>query len=400
MLTEQSVEHPNLQINPQQKGQKNTFAPTLYHPKTYHPKTLHHPKKCQANATDGSCFDMGDADAIRKSANHAPQNCVSQPCVSQLTGKPILHFTHANGIPSQVYEPLFEIWSEHFTVVYIPHFAATAGYAVDNHWQNLTQQIIDSVASACRTHGVRQVVAVGHSLGSLCTLKAVYQAPEQFAQAVLMDPPLIYGHKSLAWHLAKQADKVLLCLDDHRRLAIATLATTTTETANTHGLVLSWAESWLKKIPKPYHFMDKLSPSGLSKRRRDVWASRDDARQSLKDNPFFSAFDPMCFDNYIQYGLTDTFDGQVTLTIPKANEVAVFRSNPSWFWLTPNHAPSRAVSILAGEDSPFVKNHFYQKLQQRLGIVHELTQGGHMFPLMYPTATAVKVLDIIAKQGA
>lgn len=352
------------------------FAPTLYEPKQRQDK--------QRQDKD---------DAGKAHGNHRIHDVIAQlpkmpqGCVSQLTGKPVLHFTHANGMPSQVYEPLFDVWSEQFTVVYIPHFAATAGYAVDNHWQSLTQHIIDSVAAACRTHGVRQVVAVGHSLGSLCTLKAVYQAPEQFAQAVLMDPPLIYGHKSLVWHLAKQADKALVRFDDYRRLISAA-----------DRLACGWAGDWLNKLPKPYHFMDKLSPSGLSKRRRDVWASRDDARQALKDNQFFSSFAPVCFDNYIQYGLTDTFDGQVTLSIPKANEVAVFRSNPSWFWLTPNHPPSRAVTILAGADSPFVKNHFYQKLHHRLGIPHELTQGGHMFPLISPIDTADKVLDIIAKQ--
>jgi predicted esterase len=73
----------------------------------------------------------------------------------------------------------------------------TPDYPVDDHWRSLTQQIIDSVNRACEKHGVAQVVGVGHSLGAMCTLQATYRQPELFAQAVLMDPPWIYGKVSL-----------------------------------------------------------------------------------------------------------------------------------------------------------------------------------------------------------
>lgn len=367
MATEQTNKQPPTLPTSPKAGSGQGFVPTQY---PLHQS--HYPKNQPTKNSHKQPF------AMDKLPKH---------CISKLTGKPVLHFTHANGIPSQVYEPLFDVWSAYFTVIYIPRFAATAGYAVDNHWQNLTQQIIDSVALACRTHGVQQVVAVGHSLGALCTLKAVYQAPHQFAQAVLMDPPLIYGHKSLLWHLAKQADKVLVWIDDYQQTIL-----------DINWINTSSVKKIFNKLPKPYHFMDKLSPAGLSKHRRDVWENRDMARLALKSNQFFAAFNSVCFDKYIEHGLTDTFDGKVTLSIPKSNEVAVFRSNPSWFWLTPNQPPSQPVTILAGEDSPFVKNQFYQKLHQRLGIPYQLSQGGHMFPIIYPTATADKVIAIIAKQ--
>ena len=97
--------------------------------------------------------------------------------ISKITQKPVLHFAHANGMPSAVYQPFFEHLSEFFTIEYIARLGDTPGYPVDNHWRSLTQQVIDSVKNACDKHGVTQVVAVGHSLGAMCTLQALYRAP-------------------------------------------------------------------------------------------------------------------------------------------------------------------------------------------------------------------------------
>ncbi|MGM8888876.1 alpha/beta fold hydrolase, partial [Psychrobacter sp. 1U2] len=121
--------------------------------------------------------------------------------VSNITQKPVLHFAHANGMPSAVYQPFFEILAEFFTVEYIPMLGGDPDYPVDNHWRSLTQQVIDSVKTVCEKHGISQVVAVGHSLGAMCTLQALYRAPKIFNQAVLMDPPWVYGKSSLLWHV-------------------------------------------------------------------------------------------------------------------------------------------------------------------------------------------------------
>lgn len=211
--------------------------------------------------------------------------------VSKKTQKPVIHFAHANGMPSAVYQPFFEGLATLFTIEYIPMLGVDPNYPVDNHWRSLTQQIIDSVTTTCEKHSVKQVVAIGHSLGGLCTLQALYRAPEYFSQAVLLDPPLLYGKTSLIWHLAKTADRLPLM----------------------NNLL-----------------MDKLSPSGVSKNRRDIWDSREEAYETLRHKGFFKNFDERSFEGYIKYGLHERADGKVTLAIPKSSEVAVFRTNPSW----------------------------------------------------------------------
>jgi len=286
------------------------------------------------------------------------QSFASLP-ISKITQKPVIHFAHANGMPSPVYEPFFEKLAEFFTIEYISMLGDTPDYPVDNQWRSLTQQIVDSVKDTCKKHGVKQVVAVGHSLGAMCTLQALYRAPEYFSQAVLMDPPWIYGKVSLLWHLAKTADRLPLM---NNRL------------------------------------MDKLSPAGVSKHRRDVWDSREDAYDKLRHKGFFKNFTERSFQGYIEHGLHERADGKVTLAIPKASEVAVFRTNPSWYWLTPNRAPKVPVTLIIGEDSIFLKRRFPQQIKSRLRIPYITHAGGHMFPLEHPESVSEQVLALIEKQ--
>lgn len=281
--------------------------------------------------------------------------------VSKITKKPIIHFAHANGMPSAVYKSFFEPLATFFTIEYIAMLGATPDYPVDDQWRSLTQQIVDSVNNTCEKHGVTQVVGVGHSLGAMCTLQALYRAPERFNQAVLMDPPWIYGKVSLLWHLAKTADRLPLM---NNRL------------------------------------MDKLSPAGVSKYRRDVWDSRAEAYEQLRHKRFFKDFDEHSFRGYIEHGLHERADGKVTLAIPKEVEVAVFRTNPSWYWLVPNRAPKPPVTLIIGEESLFLKRRFPQQVKSRLGIPYTTHAGGHMFPLEHPQSVALQVLTLIQQQLA
>ena len=276
---------------------------------------------------------------------------------SKITGKPVIHFAHANGVPSAVYTPMFEALADTFTIEYVPKLGADPDYPVDNHWHMLTEHVIHSVRQACRKHEVPQVVGLGHSLGALCTLQAMYRRPELFNQSLLMDPPWIYGSASFVWHLAKQGDR----------------------------------------LPKMNHrLMDKLSPANMSKHRRDVWDSREQAYEQLRNKGIFKNFTERCFQGYIDHGLVERADGKVTLAIPKASEVAIFRTNPSLYWLTPNEPPKPPVRLIIAEDGIFLKRKFPQKVKKRLGIDFETHPGGHMFPLEQPEAVAARIKALLA----
>lgn len=264
--------------------------------------------------------------------------------------KSLIHFAHANGIPSKTYRYLFELLSDDYDIVFIPALGTDSNYPVDEGWASLTRQVIDSVQQALATSTQQQVIGIGHSLGALCTLQASYQAPQLFSQVITLDPPLTHGYYAMTLHWAKRYSPMLV---------------------------------------------DHITPAGLSSRRRDVWPSREAAAASLRPKAFYRDFDERCFADFIKYGLQDTEDGQVTLTIPKAVEVAVFRTNPSLYWLKPHYPPAVLVKQIIGEESIFQKRGFPALIKQTMGIDYEIHPGGHMFPLEYPQSVVSRINALI-----
>lgn len=266
--------------------------------------------------------------------------------------KPVLHFAHANGIPSATYQKMLHALSDQYDVVTLPLIGTDPKFPVNNHWSNLVDQLIDSVEKQGRQ---RSVIALGHSLGALLSFMAAYKRPELFSMVIMLDPPLINGRHSLMLHMAKLLHKPTV---------------------------------------------DKVTPAGLSAKRRDHWDSRVEAAEKLRGRGFFAHFDSDCFDAYIRHGLSDAPTGGVTLTIPKAVEVSIFRNNPSWFWLTPRSAPEVPAHLVVGQDSQFYQRGFPQRVQRQLGIPFSLSKGGHMFPLERPLETAQLVKQLIRQIDA
>ncbi len=91
--------------------------------------------------------------------------------------KPLIHFAHANGIPSKVYQKLFDLLSDRYDIIYVPMIGPDKRYPVTNHWSHLVDQVIDSIV---RQANGRKVIGLGHSLGSVLTMMASYKRPELF----------------------------------------------------------------------------------------------------------------------------------------------------------------------------------------------------------------------------
>lgn len=269
-----------------------------------------------------------------------------------MTMRPLIHFAHANGVPSPVYRRLFEQLESDFDVVVIEDIGTHADYPVTDQWRQLVDQLIASVEhqNGSAQGQKRQVIGLGHSLGGLLTFMAAYRRPDLFSQVIAMEPPLINGPDALAIHLSKR-----------------------------------FAPGWL----------DKTTPAGLSLKRRDHWASREEAAELLGSRGFLAEFERGCFEDYIQHALVEAPQGGVTLRIPKMTEVTIFRSLPSWFWLKPRKAPKVPVTLIAGKDSLFLKRRYPQRLQKKLGIPYQVFEGGHMFPLEKPADTAILLRELI-----
>ena len=277
--------------------------------------------------------------------------------LSELTGKPVMHFVHANGIPASVYTKLIKHWQTYFSVCVIERLGTNHRYPIDNNWRGLTYEVADSIDDACRLHGVKSLVAVGHSVGAMTTLQALEHHPKRIHAAILLDPALYMGRRSLIWYLMK---------------------------CSTH---LPWIDSQI---------IDKASPAGKSKHRKAYFASVDLAYSSLRHKALFKDFDEVCFDDYLRYGFDNEVDGGITLAIPKMTEVAIFRTMPTNYWY---YRPKITcpIHLFAGSHSHFSQVGSYRQAQSKLGIAVTEVVGSHMFPLEHPDDTAMRVLAKIAQ---
>ena len=86
--------------------------------------------------------------------------------------------------------------------------------------------------------------------------------------------------------------------------------------------------------------------------------------------------------------------GGVELTIPKMDEVNIFRTNPSLWWL-PQVKPQVPVHLVVAEKGPFLARKFPQLVQKKFDIPFEVFKGGHMYPLEHPVEVVNLVKQLI-----
>lgn len=269
----------------------------------------------------------------------------------ELFKKHAIHFTHANGIPSAAYQKFFNCFKADFDLKAIPMIGLNPQYPVTMSWQYLVEQVIADIEQQFPD---QQVIGLGHSFGSLVTLMAAYKRPDLFSQLIIMDPPFVIGSKSAIFEAMQKLK--------------------------------------LKAV-------DKITPAAITLKRNDHWRSFDEAYMSLRNNRLFKNFDKQCFDDYFAHGITqDQSRGGVTLSIPKAIEAEIFRTVPAWWWRTPRKAPQVPVHLITAEQSHFYQQGLPQGMKKTYGVEFSVVEGGHMFPLEKPEATARFVQKLITEQ--
>lgn len=261
--------------------------------------------------------------------------------------RPTLHFAHANGFPADCYGRFLRGLVDAGSVLKIPLLCHDPAYPVNPGWTNMADEIATSVRR--QAHG--PVIGIGHSMGGLCTLIAAHRHPGLFSGLILMDPPVMNGIPGLMMGLAKLTGQV-----------------------------------------------DRVTPAGRSKHRREVWPDREAARANLEHKALFRDFEPECFDDYLRYGLEDVPEG-VRLRYRAAAEVEVFRNGPwnMWAYRKPLGLPG---AIITGEDSEFRSLGTHVRLARQQHLQHLVMPGGHMFPLEYPDETAERVSRLVSAIAA
>jgi len=114
---------------------------------------------------------------------------------------PHLHFLHANGYPPACYLPLLDMLKEryHVTAMHLRPLWPGSNPKELGAWHPMS----DDLTLFIEEQDFAPVIAVGHSIGAIVSLRAALRQPEKFRALVLIDPVLFPPRFIAAYNLLK-----------------------------------------------------------------------------------------------------------------------------------------------------------------------------------------------------
>ncbi len=174
-----------------------------------------------------------------------------------------LVFSHGNSFPASTYRVMLDsLRARGWSVNAIEKYGHDPDYPVTDNWPHLVRQLADFAARQKDAAGGQAPVLVGHSLGGILSLMCAAQHPELARAVVMLDSPVLRGWRAGAVSVAK-------------RTAL----------------------------------MKRLSPSQVSRRRRNEWDDRAAVFQHFRSKRMFASWDEQVLHDYVDHG---TFDAEGT----------------------------------------------------------------------------------------
>ncbi|KAJ8651427.1 hypothetical protein O0I10_013032 [Lichtheimia ornata] len=148
----------------------------------------------------------------------------------------------------------------------------------------------------------------------------------------------------------------------------------------------------------PYEALSQFPAMSLTLKRRDTWPSREACYTSLKDRPFWRDLHPEVFENYVQYALYDTPDGNVKLKCPKEVEHAIYWASlygsPTVF--NSLRCLTIPVHIVHANRSTFTDPSSADDIKELSPLIsNALVEGSHVVPLENPDILVPEILHLV-----
>ncbi|EGO26749.1 hypothetical protein SERLADRAFT_464144 [Serpula lacrymans var. lacrymans S7.9] len=301
-----------------------------------------------------------------------------------------LLLAHANGFPKEIWEttlrylfsspegpPIDEVWSfeavqhgdsallnasnlsgiyewmdnardiANFLLNYIP--SAVSNTVLSTHLPRVSNDVSKTRTRDGFTH--RTLVVVGHSFGGCSSVMAALKFPALFSSMILIDPVIVQPYQYRG--------------DSLRAFVI--------------GAIL----------------------------RRDRWPSREEALRMFKASPFFAAWHPDVLQLYVDYGLTDTPEGEVKLKMSGMHEALSFAnnlaSNETWEllenldkkielrWIVPGKPKDKGIQ---GEEATRIR--VWRRPENSSNIV--IHSAGHLVVQESPQELAQNISDFLKRK--
>jgi pimeloyl-ACP methyl ester carboxylesterase len=193
------------------------------------------------------------------------------------------------------------------------------------------------------------VLAVGHSLGGYLSALAALKRPALFRAIILLDSPILSPWRGTVFGVVKR-----------------------------------------------FRFADRLTPAGLTRDRRAVWASSEEAYAHFRSKRAFRDFDPECLRDYASLGTRPCPEG-VCLAFDPAIEYRIYRDFP--------HALARDLprlrvpaGVICGRESAESRRMGLATTRRHFRVAR--VPGGHLFPFEHPEEAARAIREMAEKLTA
>ncbi len=255
----------------------------------------------------------------------------------------LLVFSHANSFPASTYRLLFaELKRRGFRVKAIDKFGHDPRLPVTDNWPHLVEQLRELVQRETAKAG-EPAHLVGHSLGGFLSLMLAAESPELARSVLLVDSPILAG-----WR------------------------------AQTLGVI------------KATQLVKTFSPSAVSHKRTHHWATREAALAHFKTKRAFAKWHPQVLQDYVAAFEDD--DKGVTLAFNRKVESAIYNTLPDNLGALLKRHPLRCeAAFIGGRQSEEMRRVGLQMTQEVTQGRATFLDGGHLFPLEQPLATAAAI---------
>lgn len=253
-------------------------------------------------------------------------------------------FSHANGFPHDSYKQLLNQVDD--SVVCPTVIPYNENYSIkdqDQTWIDYSDRLIQKIKELDMP-----IIGVGHSMGAILLLRASCYIPHLFKKLILIDPTFLPPWAIIALRLSPKY----------------------------------FSRRFIPIITKTY-------------RRKDIWSSKEEAYQELRNKKLFSKFSEQSFQDYLSAALISNPDGNQTLRFSKQWEEHCFSTviNP-WRWLKQSNIPTLGI---IGENSNVITDNIYKKwiAVRPKSKIKTITNATHLVPLEMPIETSLLINDFI-----
>ncbi|MBI5275751.1 MAG: alpha/beta hydrolase [Burkholderiales bacterium] len=256
----------------------------------------------------------------------------------------LIVFSHANSFPASTYAVLFKsLRARGFTVRAVDRFGHDPKYPVTDNWPHLVQQLHDFAEREVHKAG-QPAWLVGHSLGGFLSLMCAARHPDLARGVLLVDSPILGGWKAHALGAIKKTQLV-----------------------------------------------GSVSPGAVSRRRKNRWASRDDALEHFRRKKAFARWDPQVLQDYVEHGMADG-GGERVLVFDRDVETRIYNTLPDNLdRLLRRHPLQCPVAFIGGTASEEMRQVGMAMTQRLVQGRIMMLEGSHLFPMEKPIATAAAI---------